>query len=410
MRKPVLTIFFQFNPWRTSIGGIQNIIRSFVKYAPDEFEIRIVGTGHELSSQIGQWRAAEYAGQEIQFLPLFRLGDDNHRKRIPTTTLRYTAALLKHSLGSDFMHFHRLEPTLAAKHWQGEKTLFLHNDIRQYMAASDDKNVIPWRHFPAAYFALEGHLVRQFDQILSCHTGSLELYRQRYPDIAARVSYIKNSFDSELFYPLPTSLRDQERRSLAHKLELPEETRFALFAGRLHLQKDPILLLQSIAALKIPNTHLLIAGDGELSGEVQAEIERLNLSDRVSLLGAVPLTEMPSLHRASSVFVLSSRFEGLPLVALEALACGTPVVTTDCGETPRLLTEESGVVCKARTADAIADALRNVLQNPEAFPLDACVKVAQPYTARTIVTQVYSEMLTRWEQRVHETRTPSFVS
>ncbi len=409
MRKPVLTIFFQFNPWRTSIGGIQNIIRSFVKYAPDEFEVRIVGTGDELCTHIGQWQDAEFAGQPIRFLPLFQLGDDNHRKRIPTTTLRYTTALLKHSLSSDFMHFHRLEPTLAARNWQGEKTLFLHNDIRQYMTASDDKNVIPWRHFPAAYFALEGHLVRQFNQILSCHTGSLELYRQRYPDIADRVSYIKNSFDSEIFYPLPTALGDQERQSFARKLGLSEDTRFILFAGRLHLQKDPILLLHAIAALKMPNTHLLIAGDGELSGEVQAEILRLNLSDRVTLLGAVPLMEMANLHRASSVFALSSRFEGLPLVALEALACGTPVVTTDCGETPRLLSQDSGVVCQTRTADAIADALQKVLHHPEAFPLEACVRVSQPYTARTIVTSVYSDMLTRWEHRLQATRTPSFV-
>jgi glycosyltransferase involved in cell wall biosynthesis len=409
MRKPVLTIFFQFNPWRSSIGGIQNIIRSFIKYSPDEIDLRVVGTGDEQSALLGQWQIAEFAGRTIQFMPLFRIGDDNHRKRIPTTTLRYTAALLKHSLSSDFMHFHRLEPTLAARHWQGEKTLFLHNDIRQYMTATDDKNVIPWRHFPAAYFALENHLVRQFDQILSCHTGSLELYRQRYPDIADRVSYIKNSFDSEIFYPLPHAMRDHARQELSRQLNLPIETRFVLFAGRLHLQKDPILLLQSFAALSYPNAHLLIAGDGELSGEVRSHLAALNLSDRVTLLGAVDIQTMANLHRASSVFVLSSRFEGLPLVALEALACGTPVVTTDCGETPRLLSADSGIVCAARTPDAIADSLARVLHSPEQFPADACLRVAQPYAARAIVGDVYSELLDRWEARLVSDRIPSFA-
>jgi hypothetical protein len=46
-RKPILTIFFQFNPWKTSLGGIQTIIRSFIKYAPDTFDIRLVGTGDD---------------------------------------------------------------------------------------------------------------------------------------------------------------------------------------------------------------------------------------------------------------------------------------------------------------------------------------------------------------------------
>ncbi|NJK53467.1 MAG: glycosyltransferase family 4 protein [Leptolyngbyaceae cyanobacterium SU_3_3] len=409
MRKPILTIFFQFNPWRSSIGGIQTIIRSFIKYAPDEFDVRVVGTGDELSQSLHTWQEAEFAGRAIQFMPLFKLQNDNHRKLIPTTTLRYAAALLGRDLASDFMHFHRLEPTLATRRWRGEKTLFLHNDIQQYMAASDGKKVIPWRHFPAAYFALEKSLVRQFDQILSCHTGSLELYRQRYPDIADRVAYIQNSFDDEIFYPLPKSAGEAARRDLAQQLNLPETTRFILFAGRLHPQKDPILLLRSIAALQEANVHLLVAGDGEMAADMQAEVIRLNLSDRVTLLGALEQPQVAKLHQISSVFVLTSSFEGLPLVALETLACGTPIVTTDCGDTPRLLTANSGIVCKERTPSTIAAALRQVLQHPEDYPVESCALVAQPHTARAIVNRVYADMLTRWEQRGVSDRVPDYV-
>ena len=42
---PSLTIFYQFNPWNSTIGGIQTVIRSFIKYAPDDFDLQLVGTG-----------------------------------------------------------------------------------------------------------------------------------------------------------------------------------------------------------------------------------------------------------------------------------------------------------------------------------------------------------------------------
>ncbi|MBW4630542.1 MAG: glycosyltransferase [Iphinoe sp. HA4291-MV1] len=398
MRKPVLTIFYQFNPWNATIGGIQTLINTFIKYAPSEFEIRLVGTCIDANKPVGEWQQAEFAGREINFLPLFTLQNDNVRSLIPTT-LKYTAALLGHCFASDFMHFHRIEPTIATLNWQGEKTLFIHNDIRTQMQAVGNKKAILWRRFPAAYFALESLLVRQFSQILSCHTDATQLYKQRYPSLQDRIAYIKNSFDNGVFFPLREDEREVKRRELASRLGVDEQTRFILFAGRLHPQKDPILLLRAFAALNEPNIHLLIAGDGELAVEVRAEIARLGLLNRVKLLGAVTQGELAQLHRVSNVFVLSSAYEGLPLVVLEALASGTPVVTTQCGETPKLLTADSGVVCSQRTPVCIADALRKVLLHPGDYPTESCVQTAKPYAARTVVQQVYSEMLNRWEQR-----------
>ncbi|MEO8894049.1 MAG: glycosyltransferase family 4 protein, partial [Coleofasciculaceae cyanobacterium] len=100
-----------------------------------------------------------------------------------------------------------------------------------------------------------------------------------------------------------------------------------------------------------------------------------------------------------STFILTSAYEGLPLVVLESLACGTPIVTTHCGETPNLLAADSGVVALERTPDCIADALRQVLLNPDHYPIESCVRTAQPYGARTVVTDAYSQMWHRWEQR-----------
>lgn len=398
MRKPVLTIFYQFNPSRPTIGGIQTIICTFIKYAPQEFEVRLVGTQDDPHLPTGKWGEAEIAGRVIHFLPLLRLQNDNFSGLIPTT-VKYTAALMGRYFASDFMHFHRLEPTLATRHWPGDKTLFVHNDIQKQMDPKASKNAILWQHLPAGYFALEGALISQFTQIISCNTASAEHYRSRYPSVAARVNYLKNTVDNDIFYPLTNDERNESRRQKARQLGKPEDTRFILFAGRLHAQKDPVLLVRSFAALTDSNVHLLIAGEGNLGDEVRTEIYRLKQVERVTMLGALAQAELAQLQRICSVFVLTSAYEGLPLVVLEALACGTPVVTTCCGETPNLLSADSGVVCNDRTPVAIASALSKVLLHPEDYPVDACVRAAAPYSARTVVGAVYSDMLRRWEHR-----------
>lgn len=407
MRKPVLTIFYQFNPWNSTIGGIQTLIKIFIKYAPDDFEVRLVGTGDRKTKNIGEWQEAVFAEKPVKFLPLLMIENDNVRNLIPTT-IKYTVALLGRNFASDFMHFHRLEPTLATWHWQGEKTLFIHNDIHAQMKAEGDKKAILWRRFPQVYFALEGLLVRQFEQILSCNTKSAQLYQQRYPGLSDRIAYIKNSFDGEVFYPVHHHERAYLKRELARKLGKNEQTKFILFAGRLHPQKDPVLLVQALFVLKEQlnnqsneyGIHLLVVGEGELAPELRDHINNLGLTNFVTMLGALSQTELADLHRVCDVFVLSSAYEGLPLVALEALACGTPVVTTRTGETPLLLTHDSGVVCNERTPECIASALRQVLSKSNNFSQKACTHVARPYAARTVVNGIYTHMLNRWNEKV----------
>ena len=86
-------------------------------------------------------------------------------------------------------------------------------------------------------------------------------------------------------------------------------------------------------------------------------------------------------------------------MVLEALACGTPIVTTRAGDTQNLLTEQSGIVCDERTPAAVADALRKVLRNPDYFTSQACTQAAEPYSAKQVIHHIYEEMLQRWQGR-----------
>lgn len=399
MRQPTLTIFYQFNPWNPSIGGIQTCIRYVIKYAPKEFQIRLVGADSPGSGfTIGQWHDVELYDRQFQFLPLLRLKNDNVRGLVPTT-VKYAKALIGRNFASDFLQFHRIEPTLISNRWAGTKIFYIHNDIDQAIKGSSREGGILWRRFPWAYYALERHSVPHFDRILSCNTKSAATYQERYPMVADRVSYLPNTVDSDVFYPLSIADRQAGEKRLAHELGLAEDTQFILFAGRIHPQKQPLLLVRSFAALDNPQAHLLIVGQGELEDEVRAEIDRLGLSQRVTLMKPLQQAKLAELYQVSRIFVLTSAYEGLCRGSIESLACGTPVVTTRAGETPNFLTADSGIVCDEQTPTAIAAAWQRVLQNPQWYPSEACVRVVKPYDARYVVHNIYSELLDRWQAK-----------
>jgi glycosyltransferase involved in cell wall biosynthesis len=397
MTRPKLTIFFQIDPWNPTIGGIQTCIKYVLKYAPEAFEIQLVGISSDRQN-LGQWHSAELYGRSFEFLPLIYIKDDDIRELVPTT-LKYAVALRNYYFNSDFLQFHRIEPAIMSQKWLGHKILYIHNDIFQEVKANNVQGGILWKRFPWAYFAMEKRLVEQFSSIFSCNSNAAQMYRESYPKVADRVAYLPNTFDSELFYPLSELERYEGRQALAQKHLLDKNTRFILFAGRLHPQKDPSLLVRSMAELRDSNAHLLIVGKGELENDIVAEVNRLGIADQVTLLGPVKQAELADLYRVCDLFTLTSAYEGLARGTLEALACGTPVVTTRAGETPNFLLPDSGIVCDERDPVAISSAWQRVLQKrSEAFPIQACTRVASPYQASRVVHALYSDLLRNWEE------------
>ena len=138
-----------------------------------------------------------------------------------------------------------------------------------------------------------------------------------------------------------------------------------LWIGRLEPQKDPALALQVVAAMKTP-AHLTMLGDGGLRDDLQRRIARLGLQDRVTWAGHVPDIET---HLAQAdALLITSRYEGGPAVAVEALAQGVPVVSTDCSFLLHdLITRpEAGCIVTSREPGALAAALTQVCASPHA--------------------------------------------
>ncbi|MFT5325122.1 MAG: glycosyltransferase involved in cell wall biosynthesis [Planctomycetaceae bacterium] len=165
---------------------------------------------------------------------------------------------------------------------------------------------------------------------------------------------------------------DVERFAAAKPADLsvfgiPAGARTILSVGRLDEQKNPLGLLRSFAAIAEahPQTHLLFVGDGPEEAALQAAIAESKLESRVHLAGWQ--ADVPGIMRACDLFVLASKWEGMPNVLLEAGAAGIPVVSTLVEGAEEIITSgESGVLVGISQPSELAAAMSECLTDPSA--------------------------------------------
>lgn len=151
-----------------------------------------------------------------------------------------------------------------------------------------------------------------------------------------------------------------------HPEEIPhrKEPRWDLaFVGRLTTPKDPLLFLSVIALL--PTYSGVIVGAGNLEQEVRATIKKRNLDRRVEMKGALSREDTLAVLAQTRVLVMTSRWEALPIVALEAMAAGVPVVAPSVGGLPEILSGGNGGLLVQRTPRDIANGVIRILKDPD---------------------------------------------
>lgn len=152
---------------------------------------------------------------------------------------------------------------------------------------------------------------------------------------------------------------------LSHPWLEPGSPPLVLAVGKLKVQKDYPTLLRAFARLRERRpAHLMILGEGDQRSRLEDLARELAITGEVELPGFM---ENPFCWMAqASVFVLSSRFEGMSNVLLEALACGSPVVSTDCPSSPREILQGGAVGPLVPVGDdtALADAIERTIDHP----------------------------------------------
>ena len=129
--------------------------------------------------------------------------------------------------------------------------------------------------------------------------------------------------------------------------------------------KGLVHLLEAVAKLRTERpVRLTVVGAARPGGPAESALDRLGLRDAVRFTGPLPEADLVGLLQTATVAAIPSLYEGFSLPAVEAMACGTPLVTTDAGALPEVVGTEAGLRVRAGDVDELTAALRLVLESP----------------------------------------------
>lgn len=191
-----------------------------------------------------------------------------------------------------------------------------------------------------------GWLWRRASAVVANSGGLADLARRFAPD--QPVAIIPNGVDAQCFTPAAVAVGAAGGLSL-------------LFVGRVVRQKGLDVLFEALASLPpalLAGVTLRIVGDGPARPDLEAQAQRLGLSERIRFLGWLGRDELPAAYRSADAFVFPSRDEGMPNVVLEAMAAGLPVVATRiAGNRDLVVDGETGLMLDTDDVPALAAAI-----------------------------------------------------
>jgi len=141
---------------------------------------------------------------------------------------------------------------------------------------------------------------------------------------------------------------------------------FILYVGTIEPRKNITQILDSFSHIqkKFPDIELVIAGKkGWYYQEIFSKLHSLHLTDKVRFLGYVPIEDLPGLYNAAEIFVYPSQYEGFGLPPLEAMQCGTPVITSNRSSLPEVVGKE-GIMVNPDNPGELSQAIMKLIHNP----------------------------------------------
>jgi len=216
-----------------------------------------------------------------------------------------------------------------------------------------------FRALNRTYLRLFTHLsVRRARRIVAVSESTKRDLIQCYSLSPDKVDVVYNGVDPA-FRPLPPGKIAPFRK----EANLPE--RFMLFVGTLEPRKNVVGLLEAYARLPKGRPPLmLVGGKGWLYDEIFARVEALELTREVHFVGFVAAETLPLWYNAADLFVYPSLYEGFGLPALEAMACGTPVITSTASSLPEVVGDAARLVDPG-DADGLAATMAHLLGSRE---------------------------------------------
>lgn len=225
---------------------------------------------------------------------------------------------------------------------KGDAKIILEHHFEKYFIFKEPRNFL-YKLKDFIFFKKEERLLKKYDEFLVLTEEDKKQYKNN------KIKVINNPLS---FYPKKISRLENKR---------------VISIGRLVSQKGYDLLIEiwKKVALKYPDWILDIYGEGDLRKDLQEKINKYKLGNKIFLKGKEKNIQEKYLE--SSIYVMSSRYEGFGMVLVEAQACGLPIVSFDCPCGPKdIVTDgEDGFLCKFGNIDEMTDKIIYLIENEE---------------------------------------------
>lgn len=260
------------------------------------------------------------------------------------------------------------------------------------------------RERPVIYrvFNLLGKWVaHQADTIRVLTYGEKQRLEERFPKLKGKIVCLQPRVNTQIF---GQPIKDDELKHVQAVLKEQglDRASFLLFVGRLVVQKNLLTLLRAftVVSMKVPDSALVIAGDGPLKTKLKQVARHLGIEERVVWLGNLPLHSLRGWYAAARATVLPSLHEGFGKVIVESYLMGTPVVVTPFVSAAELVQDsETGFVTHSFTdPHELADKMIRLLFSPE-LAKDMGEKGRRHVQSYLLNEELYMQRLIEiWEQ------------
>jgi glycosyltransferase involved in cell wall biosynthesis len=246
---------------------------------------------------------------------------------------------------------------IAAAKWYGTPILFItdSHDLRSWKVRS------PWK------LVIKKKLVRRIFSlgriILALSSGGVE-YLKSLGFSGDRIVLVPYVVDN-VWWTEKAAKTDRETVRAAW--QIPKGAAVALFCAKLQPWKGPLDLIEAFARANVPDSYLVLAGDGPMRSRLEARAAELGIGERVRFIGFMNQSQLPAVYCASDLLVLPSYHEPFGLVVNEAMLCALPVAVSNCvgARFDLVRPGENGYVFPAGDVEALTAILRKILPDPE---------------------------------------------
>jgi glycosyltransferase involved in cell wall biosynthesis len=224
------------------------------------------------------------------------------------------------------------------------------------------------RIIATVYRSLEHQFLKHVDWVVTHGPMDYDEVKR----LNSKITFVPLWVDLSRFKRVEKNSTDQLRKELG----ISEDKKILLFVGRLHPEKGVDTLIRALGAMKNKNLVLvLIYSYADYKPEYERLAKELGVSDQVRFIGYLPNNQTPRYYSLADLYVLPSLREEWSNSIMEAMACETPVVATNVGGNPYLITDnKTGYLVPSRDPDALAVKMAFVLANQDA--VEAVVKNA----------------------------------